>query len=299
MFIGWFSIVTTMRRTMAVVGLVTLTILGGCLGPGGADGQAGTNAREQTTQTDVGTDTNPSSTAASGGSDDGEVTGTSTVAGEHPYMQNGSMSYSTLLRDHVTSLESSGSISMASNRTAYYVANDTLAVRIPQVREMKFDPPEAVFLQRQELPDGTLTREIYRTGERSCIRETSTERTPSVECHDTSTSSQRLLGYTVETTSLETLAALSFRPEGTDTRDGQQLYRYRASSLRSGVPADQKLGDNVTLDSATLLVSPDGRIVRYEVTYQRASEGTQYRITDVYRTWKPGETSVTRPTWIP
>jgi|GEM_PF-2527990 len=222
-----------------------------------------------------------------------------TVADEHPYVTDGRLDARALARAHLEALGGAESFTLTNNGTVTYASNGTVATRITDVRRFGLASERLLIERRSATPDGTVQGRSSRfdNGTTTCTRYAG-----EAGCSEGGFDRRRAVGLAMETTSLETLAGPAFAPDGTVERDGRTLYRYSATSLRSdlGESTQSELGPNASLESATLLVAPDGRIVEYRFALERdGGAGTRVGLDRTYRTRAVDATSVTRPSWVP
>ncbi|MFB6074601.1 MAG: hypothetical protein ABEJ89_06280 [Haloarculaceae archaeon] len=208
------------------------------------------------------------------------------------------MSAAALLEGHRRVLRDADSFTVTNNGTNRYAGNGSVARRLESVREFDLADGRWYVSQHAVSPDGTVTggSERFVNGSSACSRFDG-----EVRCSEGQASRQRAIGLSVEATSLETIGGPAFEPAGTVRQNGSQFYRYTADELRADVPegAARELGENATLRSATLLVTPGGRIAEYRVTYGPDAGPVRGVIERVYRTTAVNDTEPRRPDWVP
>lgn len=245
-----------MDRKLAVLVLVGALLLAGCIG-GGGDTSGATNGTENATTTD---DPAPSAKA---------------IAGEHPAVTEGTLNASSLMRDHLVVLRQAESFTVLNNRTFTYVENGSVSARTVLVNKADTANQRQRVENRVFAPDGTIQNEQIRFWNATTTCRRTSYESEENGCFDGGVSTQRIIANTVETTSLETVGAPKFSPDGIAERESQSLYRYTAAAFRASM--DSKTGDELygadpTLVEATLLVHPNGRIVEYSLTYRTGDE---------------------------
>jgi hypothetical protein len=197
------------------------------------------------------------------------------TAGEHPAVTEGTVDTSTLVQEHLTVLRGANSFTVLNNRTVTFVDNGSVAGRSVLVNRADVANQRQLQENRVLTPDGDIRDELIRFGNATT---TCTLRSGEYECFDGGVSTQRILGSTIETTSLETFGAPDFAPDGIADREGQSLYRYSASAFRTSMDSESEsklFGTDPTLVEATMLVHPSGRIVEYSLTYRTGDEPSQ------------------------
>lgn len=288
-----------MAQKIQVLCVAFLLLVAGCASTGG-DG-AGSPTDGGVDQTDA--TVSPSPGAGTGaqnapGTSRPTATAAPTLADDHPYVGNGSLAVARLMRDHVDALRRTVSFTLTNNGTIRHAANRTLRARITDVRRFDLEGQRLAIRRSSVDADGDRMGVSGRF-----VNETTTCTVLSSDgdCDDDGFDRRRALGHTVETTSLETLAAPEFRAKGTVRKDGRLCYRYTAGEFRPSLSEDlrSELGPNPSLVNATLLVAPDGRIVSYRIAYERDAEGGRALMDRTYRTGAVNATTVQRPSWIP
>jgi hypothetical protein len=197
------------------------------------------------------------------------------TAGEHPAVTDGRLDVSIILQDHLTVLRGAESFTILNNRTATYVENGSVSGRSVLINKADIANQRQRLESRSFTPDGDIQTELVRFGNATT---TCTLRSGESDCSDGGISTRRIMGSTVETTSLETLGAPEFRPDGIADREGQSVYRYSASAFRTSMGSEtsaELYGTDPTLVKATLLVHPNGHIVEYSLTYQTGGDTPQ------------------------
>jgi len=282
-------------------------VAGGTATPDDGSVPAEAGASESDTGSNDASDADDATGADGDEADSGTVTpaGTAdagsvqTVADEHPYVTDGRLDARALARVHLEVLGGAESFTLTNNGTVTYASNGTAATRITDVRRFGLASERLLIERRSATPDGTVQGESSRfdNGTATCTRYAG-----EAGCSEGGFDRRRAVGLAMETTSLETLAGPAFAPDGTVERDGRALYRYSATSLRSdlGESTRSELGPNASLESATLLVAPDGRIVEYRFAIERDDgDGDRLILERTYRTRGVNATTVTRPSWVP
>mgnify|MGYP000515993898 CR=1 FL=1 len=249
-----------MGKKQAALMMTVVLLLAGC--SGGNGGATGTPAGTETvTQT-------PEST--------GELaTPQTAIAGEHPAVTNGTLEISNLVQEHLNFLRGVESFTVLNNRTFSYVENGSVSGRSVLINKGDITNQRQRLEIRAFTRDGDIERELirYSNATTTCMLRDSES-----QCSSGGVSTREIIGSTMETTSLETVGAPAFRPDGITNREGQSLYRYSASEFRASLDSNTEselYGANPTLVEATLLVHPTGRIVEYSLTYQTGSETPQ------------------------
>jgi len=264
-----------MRRTFATLALVFALVFAGCSGSGGS----GT----------------PSQTTDSPDSPDATVEGSTgtpvSLADEHPYRTAGSVNATAMTVAHLQHLQTLDSYTLGNNVTVEYAANGSVAESVTRVDRVDFEDEELARLIRQRGADGEVRRRTvqYRNATHDC-----SVLNGSLSCGEGEFRERRVISTAIETTTLETVLAPAFEPDGTVTRSGQGLYRYTATTLRDNLTERTRaqLGTNPDLSEATVLVHPSGRVVEYEITYTSGSDGQRRRGTFIYTTGAVNATSV-------
>lgn len=197
------------------------------------------------------------------------------IAGEHPAVTDGTLDISSLVREHLTVLQGAGSFTLLNNRTITYVENGSVSGRTVLVNKADIANQRQRLVKRVFTPDGDIQNELisFRNATTTC-----TLRSGEAECSDGGVSIQRIIASTMETTSLETVGAPYFRPDGIAEREGQSLYRYSATAFRTSMDSNtmsELYGADPTLMEAILLVHPSGRIVEYSLTYRTGGDAPQ------------------------
>jgi hypothetical protein len=205
-----------------------------------------------------------------------EVTPTQTaITGQHPAITDGTFDVSTLVRGHLTALRGAESFTLLNNRTVTFVENGSVFGRGVLINKADVANQRLRLESRFFTPDGDIQNEQIRF---SNATTTCTLRSGEYECSDDGVSTERIIGFTMETTSLETIGAPDFKSDGIAEREGQSLYRYSASAFRTSMDSNTEgelYGPDPTLEEATLLVDPNGRIVEYSLTYRTGGENPQ------------------------
>lgn len=292
-------------RPAAAILLVVLVALAGCTGflgesdspPDATETNAGTTDATGIDATD-GEDGADAGTETPGTEDPGTDAPVRTLAGDHPYVDGDSLDASSLVADHLAALRRADSFTLSNNGSARWAANDTLAVRYVDRRLFDLASQRYSIVRRAIEPGGTVASMSGRYANASAV---CTSFADDVQCGDGGFDGQQALGLTVETTGLETIAGPAFSPDGTVERDGQSLYRYSATELRSSLDEStaSELGSNASLDRTTLLVAPDGRIVEYHFVLERdGGDGARVLLERTYSTRAVNATSVAPPPWL-
>jgi len=278
-----------MKMERGVLVLAVVLLVAGCTGGNGPTTQTapGTTTSTSTHEQTAGptTTTDPATSTA------GPTTTREAIPGEHPAVTDGTVDSSTLLGDHLATLRDADSLTVLNNRTGTYVANGTTAFRSSLTNKIDLANTRQHLTVRVYDDDGDLDRHRVQV---SNATTTCTGHDETLDCTDTGVDTRRLLGSTVETTSLETLAAPAFTPAGIVEHDGHTLYRYTATEFRTDIDSntqDELFGDDPTLVDATLLVHPSGRIVQYTITYTTGGD-TDQRLALTYRTTAINTTTV-------
>ena len=263
-----------MNRPLAAVILAVVLVLAGCTG--GGESPSGTTPETQTGAGDLNATgaPDPTETAAT---DTPEPTDTPAQAapGGHPASRDGALNASRLGRDHMLVISRADSFTVVNNRTVTYLENGSVRSRSVVVNRGDLAATSHRIDRRSIGGDGGVRVEEtrYENATTSCLVSPS-----GAECRDAGVGPREIVGLTMETTSLETLAAPDFSPDGIARRDGRSLYRYSATSFRASMPsgtAKELYGADPALETATLLVHPSGRIVSYALTYRLGGETPQ------------------------
>jgi hypothetical protein len=260
--------------------LAVVVVLAGCTGGGGP-------ATASPPQAESGTGESPASATDTPAPDP-------TLAGGHPAANDGTVNVTRLLGDHLRVLSRSDSFTVGFTRTATYVANGSLRTRGEVVNRASLAAERLRIERRSVRGDGRVEfDEIrYANATTSCLVSGN-----GVQCGDGGVDPRRIVGLTVETTPLETLAAPAYAADGVVQRNGQSLYRYSASSFRSPLPSGTErelFGEDPSLVDSTLLVHPSGRIVTYTLTYRITAE-TPQELALAYSTSDVNATTVVPP----
>ncbi|GAB3679958.1 hypothetical protein GCM10028857_01990 [Salinarchaeum chitinilyticum] len=290
-----------MTRTRTVLALGLLLVLAGCAGFGGTDGDSGPNAsadvqspaEDPANGTDSGTDQD-----ANGEEDSEDGQQTTSLDGPHPYTSEGSPNVSALVGGHLVTLQDEETFTLTDTATLRNAANGSLQLEV--TTEKRFDlASEQLLIERwQTEGSGTETKTLGRYQNATTI---CTQDGDSVDCGPSEFDSGTALGRVVEITTLESVAAPAFSANGTTTVDGQAVYRFSADSIRDDAPeqAITELGQNATIESATLLVAPDGHVVRYDVSYAVDGDSGRVAIDRRYQITLTDQSSLTPPEWVP
>jgi hypothetical protein len=264
-----------------VVALTVPLVLAGCIG---SDGTA-----SDTPQPEAGAGETPATTPT-GDSGSGQAS----ELDEHPAVSDGTLNVSQLVRGHIDALSQSDSFTILNNRTATYANNGTSQGRSVMTNRVDLANQRQYVERRSVDGDGQVRAVEARYGNATTTCLNSGE---GFQCQETGVETREMLGLAIETTSLETVAAPAFSPDGTVERNGQSLYRYSASSFHSPLESNTEselYGEDPSLVTATLLVHPDGRIVSYTLTYRTGGE-TPQTLELVYRTDGIDDTTVSPP----
>lgn len=283
-----------MKKKLIVLALAVTLLLAGCIGSDGTTSEtpqpeAGAGETPATTPTEAGDGETPAAT------DEGDSgSGQASELDEHPAISDGTLNVSQLVRGHIDALSQSDSFTILNNRTGTYANNGTVQGRTVMTNRVDL-ANQRQYVERRSVEDDGQARVVearYGNATTTCL-----SRGEGFQCRETGVETRQMLGLAIETTSLETVAAPDFSPDGTVERNGQSLYRYSASSFRSQMDSNTEselYGESPTLQSATLLVHPDGRIVSYTLTYQTGGD-TPQTLELVYRTGEIDETTVNPP----
>lgn len=269
---------SAMRRTGILLAVVLLVVVGGCAGISGG-GSNGTNGAASSTDGDA---------------PGGEAT---SLDGPHPHTEDDALVVDSLVTGHAETLRSMETFVLTDTVTVTHVSNGSLLTEV--TTEKRFDLGAERFRIERRQTDATGAESqleaLYQNATTRCTR-----RSGSAECGESPFDPDRALGRVVEITSLETVAAPAFSPNGTTTLDGDAVYRFSASSMRADPPEDAvtELGRNPTVESATLLVSPDGHVVRYDVRFTVDSDSGRVRLERSYRISPTESGSVSPPEWV-
>lgn len=267
-----------MRRSRLVVALVVVVLLAGCAGLSGGDGS---NA---TTEADA---------SANGNSADGSST---SLEGPHPHTEDDRLDPRTLTAEYLGTLQDVEAF-VVTDTTAIRSDDGSVRARLITEKHVDLGAERVLVEQRRENADGTTEpgQAVYRNATTACSRSTG-----STGCRESDFDREQAIGRAVEITSLETVAAPAFSPDGTATVDGEAVYRFSASSLRENPPEQSlsELGRNPTLESATLFVSPEGIVVRYDVTATVDDDSGRTSVERSYRVELVESGSVSPPEWI-
>lgn len=266
-----------MRRRRLVLALVLVVLLAGCAGlsgDGGSNGSGGPAA-----------DTGSASTE--GGS----------LEGPHPHTEGDRLDPRALTSEHLGTLRDEAAFVVTDTTSVGSTENGSVQFRLITDKHVDLAAEQLLVEQRRESDDGTseLGQALYQNATTTCSRTSG-----STDCRENDFDSGRALGRAIEITSLETVAAPAFSPDGTTTVDGQAVYRFSASSLRENPPeqALTELGQNPELESATLFVSPEGYVVRYDVTAVVDDGSGRVTVERSYRVELVESGSVSPPEWV-
>lgn len=110
----------------------------------------------------------------------------------------------------------------------------------------------------------------------------------------------RAISSYADATAIEYTQPLAFEFDDTTTDDGQTVYRFTADSFAAD--ADQTTiqriyGDNASVDSATLLVTAEGHITGFQVTFSIGPDGDRRTASAVYDV-TVGQPDVQKPDWV-
>lgn len=306
-----------MRRSHVAVGLVLVAVVvagcpavpggetgasdggaatGGADTPSPADGSAAAAGVEDGGGTASDAESDATETASGDGGTDAEPV--RTLSGEHPYVADGRIDVRALVRAHLEALRRADSFTLTNNATVRYASNDSVATRITDVRRVGLANERLLVERSAATLDGTVQGESGRYDNRTTTCNWDGDEP---DCTEGGFDRRQALGFTVETTGLETVAGPAFTPDGTVERDGRMLYRYSATSLRGDLDESTRseLGPNATLADATLLVAPDGRIVEYRFAVERGDgNGNRVVLERTYRTRTVNATAVPVPSWL-
>lgn len=269
-----------MRKALGC--LVLALLLAGCLGGGGETAEA-TPVESEVPAAD--TATPAAGTATPDG--DREVV---PLDGDHPHVENGTVNASALVLGHLQRLSAVESYTLGNNGTFEYAANGTAIGTTTRVDHVDLADERLSRVTRRQAAGEVQRRTVqYGNATHQC-----TVRRGSLTCDERAFQPGRVIAMAIETTGLETVFGPAFEPDGTVTRDGQGLYRYRATTLRENLSEStvSELGSNATLSAATLLVHPSGRIVEYESTRTAGRGDARSQTTVVYTTRDVNATSV-------
>lgn len=270
-----------MRRMLVAVALVLLVLAAGCAGLSSGDDGTGANATEGTQPT------------ADGEPDDQR---SASLDEPHPHVESGTLSFSSLGREHLATLREMETFALTDTVTVTNVADGSIRTRVTTEKRFDLAGERLLVEQRQETGNGGLVQALYRNATTQC-----THQSGSTQCREEAFAVEQALGRVVEITSLETAGAPAFSPNGTTTVDGEPVYRFSADSLREDPPEQSRSeldGQNPTIESATLLVSPDGAIVRYDVRYTVDADSGRARVERRYRITPTDGSSISPPEWL-
>lgn len=276
-----------MNKKLGVLILVLALVLAGCTGSDGTASETPSQSDAVAGDTQTTTPTEQSGTEATQASE-------SAAPGEHPAVSDGAVNISQLVGGHLVVLSQSESFTVVNNRTVTYVENGSVQGRTVMINRGDIANQRHHIERRSIDSDGSVrfVETRYANATTTCVN--SGEQ---FQCRDTGVETREIVGLIVETTSLETVAAPDFSPDGAVERNGQSLYRYSASSFRSPIEPETEgelYGDEPSLVTATLLVHPNDRIVEYSLTYQTGGDNPR-TLELVYRTSELNETRVTPP----
>lgn len=273
-----------MQRLYAAGLLAVLLVLAGCSG-----GPTTTTADSPDATTSA--PTAPTTTTDPGTPDD--TRNDSGLSGTHPAVSDGQLNATRLLRGHVESFRPLASFTVEDSSVVRHAGNESLVVTEAERRRFNISAQRVLVERRLTLPNGTVRNQQVRyTNETvTCaVGETT-------ECSSGGFDPTEALRATTVDTSLATVPAPRFVPNGTTTVNGTDAYRYTADQFRDSIPAPAQapLGEDPALRSATVFVSESGQILRYQAVYVGTIDGTRYLTTATYGVTAVGETSVPSP----
>jgi hypothetical protein len=266
-----------MHRRRLLLALVLVVLLAGCAGFSGSGGSNGSDGA-----------------AADAGS---ASTGAGSLEGPHPHTDGDLLDPRALTSEHLETIRDEAAFVVTDTTTVQSVEDDSVQVRAITEKHVDLDAERLLVEQRRENQDGTteLGQALYQNATTTCSRFSG-----STDCREDGFDSDRAVARAVEVTSLETVAAPAFSPDGTTTVDGQAVYRFSADTLREDPPeqALSELGRNPTLEAATLFVSPEGYVVRYDVTATVDDDSGRVTVERSYRVELVEIGSLSPPEWV-
>jgi hypothetical protein len=277
------GLVSRMQRLYAAGLVAVLLVLAGCSGgptTTAADGPDATTAAPTVpTTTDPGTPDDPRNDSG--------------LSGTHPAVSDGQLNATRLLRGHIEAFRPLASFTVQDSSVVRHAGNESLVVTEAERRRFNISAQRVLVERRLTLPNGTVRNQQVRyTNETlTCaVGETT-------ECSSGGFNPSEALQATTVDTSLATVPAPRFVPNGTTTVNGTDAYRYTADRLRDSIPAPAQapLGEDPALRSATLFVSESGQILRYQAVYEGTIDGERYLTTATYGVTAIGETTVPSP----
>jgi len=231
-----------------------------------------------------------------------ETAAVETLSGDHPYVESGTLNGSALLVAHHRALVGSESYTVTDRTTGTDVDSGSVAVEDHLVlrvnRSQERSNGSWLVAQSRRAPDQP--SDTYRNATAHCTHQSGT-----VECDERpfTTATYRQFGRDVLFLgTVRKLNRSTFEPDGTVIRDGQALYRYTATGLRSDRPAggDGEYVTDAELVSATVLVTGAGYVYEFTETVagDRDGDSGRLRVERTHRVTGMNGTTVEVPGWV-